>query len=107
MSKVWEWVKKNWKWIIFPIGVIGAVLGWYLWWTVKSKDDDTTTTTDAAADQAVKDTNTAADEKAKAVKELEEKHSEKLAAMSEEQRVEFENVKKKDIAEVAAWIDNL
>lgn len=107
MTKVWEWVKKNWKWIVFPIGVIGAVLGWFLWWRGRPKDDDTTTTTDSAADQAVKDTNQAHDDKDKALKELEEKHGEKLSTMTDEQREEFEEVKKKPIDEVASWIDNL
>lgn len=107
MAKVWEWVKRNWKWIVFPVGVIGAVLGWYLWWRSKPKDDNTTTTTDQAADQAIKDTNDAVDVKDQALKELEQQHGEKLATMTEEQREEFEEVKKKDIDEVASWIDNL
>lgn len=107
MSKVWEWLKKNWKWIVFPIGVLLSVLGWFLWWRGKPKDDNTTTTTDEAADQALKDTVKAQEEKDQALKELEEKHGQKLATMSEEQRKEFEEVKKKPIEEVATWIDRL
>jgi DNA anti-recombination protein RmuC len=87
--------------------VLGAVLGWFLWWRCRPKDDDTSTTTDQAADQAVKDTNAAIDAKDQALKELEQKHGEKLATMTEEQRKEFEEVKKKDVDEVATWIDNL
>jgi hypothetical protein len=107
MTKVWAWLKKHWKWILFPIGVLSALLGWFLWWRGRPKDDDTTTTTDAAADQAVKDTQEAQDAKDKALKELEEKHNDKLTAMSEEQKAEFEEVKKKPVDEVASWIDNL
>jgi len=107
MTEVWAWLKKNWKWIVFPIGVLGALLGWFLWWRGRPTDDDTTTTTDTAADQAVKDTQQAHDVKEAALKELEEKHGEKLATMTEEQRKEFEEVKEKPIDEVASWIDNL
>jgi predicted negative regulator of RcsB-dependent stress response len=107
MKKIWTWLKKNWKWVVFPIGVISAILGWFLWWRSRPKDDVDSTTTDAAADQAVKDTVEAQEEKDKALEQLEEKHGEKLAAMTEEQQAEFKKVKEKPIDEVASWIDNL
>ena len=107
MKKAWEWVKKHWKWIVFPIGILGAVLGWFLWWRGRPQDDDTSTTTDQAADQAVKDTVQAQEDKDQALKKLEEEHGEKLSTMTEEQQAEFEEVKKKDIDEVATWIDSL
>jgi hypothetical protein len=107
MSRVWGWFKKHWKWVVFPVGILLAVLGWFLWWRSRPGDDDTTTTTDSAADGAVKDTNDAVDNRDEAVRELEKKHSAKLEAMTEEQKSEFEDVKKKDIDEVAKWIDNL
>jgi len=107
MVKVWEWLKKNWKWIVFPVGICLALLGWYLWWTKSPPDDVNSSTTNDAADQAIKDTNDAIDNKEKALEELEEKHGEKLAAMTDEQRAEFEEVKKKPIDEVASWIDSL
>lgn len=108
MTKVWEWLKKNWKWIVFPVGVLMSVLGWFLWWRGRpKKDENTGTTTDAAADQALKDTVQAQEDKEKALKELEQKHGEKLSTMSDEQRAEFEKMKQKPIEEVAAWIDRL
>jgi hypothetical protein len=107
MLKIWTWIKKYWKWIVFPIGILGAILGWFLWWRSKPKDDVDSSTTDAAADQALSDTVEAQEERDKKMQELEEKHSEKLATMTDEQRQEFEDVRKKPIDEVAAWIDNL
>ena len=107
MLKIWEWLKKNWKWIVFPIGILLAVLGWFLWWRGQPKDDNTTTTTDAAADQALKDTVKAQEDRDQALKELEQKHNQKLASMTDAQRAEFEEMKKKPIEEVAAWIDRL
>lgn len=107
MIKIWEWLKKNWKWVLFPIGILLSVLGWLLWWRRGKKDDTTSTTTDAAADQAVKDTAQAQEDKEKALKELEQKHGQKLAVMTDEQRKEYDRVKQKPIEEVAAWIDRL
>jgi glucose-6-phosphate dehydrogenase assembly protein OpcA len=79
-----------------------------LWWRGRpTGDDNTSTTTDSAADQAIKDAQEAQDAKDAALKELEEKHGEKLTAMSDEQKAEFEKVKDKPIDEVASWIDNL
>ncbi len=107
MTKVWTWLKKYWKWIVFPIGILGAVLGWFLWWRSGPRDDVDSTTTDASADRVVKDIFQAQDVKDVELKELEKRHGEKLATMTEEQRTEFEEVKKKTIDEVASWIDAL
>ena len=107
MSKVWDWIKKYWKWIVFPVGILGAVLGWFLWWRSRPGDDVDSGTPDDAADKAVDDVIAAGEERDKAIEKLEQEHSDKLAKMSEEQKAEFEEVKKKPIDEVASWIDNL
>ena len=108
MKIVWNWIKKYWKWIVFPIGGVLALFGWYLWWRKKpEKDDVNSVTTDEAADKALKETVEAQANKERALKELEEEHLTKLSVMNDEQRKEFEEVRKKPIEEVAAWIDAL
>ena len=106
MSKIWAWFKRNWKWIVFPVGIVGVVFCWFFWWR-KPKDDSTSTTTDSAADQAIKDTVQSQDDRDKSLKELEQRHAEKLAAMSEEQKAKFDEIKQRPIEEVALWIDSL
>ena len=106
MSKIWGWLKKYWKWLVFPIGIFGAALDWFFWRRVPL-EDDIAIITDTAVDQVVKDTHNAIDVKGKALKELEQQHGRKLAFMTKEQRAEFEEVKKQPIDEVATWIDGL
>ena len=84
MSKVWGWLKKYWKWVVFPVGAATAVLGWF-----------------------VKETQKAQDVKEASIKELEKAHAVKLSSMSEDQREEFERVRKLPVDEVAKWIDDL
>ena len=108
MLAIWAWVKKHWKWIVFPIGVGGAVLGWFLWWRSRPEEDDTDSgTSDAAADEALGKVIVAGEERDAALEELEKDNLVKLAEMSEEQRAEYEKVKERPIDEVASWIDNL
>jgi hypothetical protein len=105
MTKVWEWLKKNWKWVLFPIGIIGAVITWFFF--RKPGDDVGSVTPDDAADNAVNGVIRAQDDKEEAVAHLEQKHADKINKMSAEQRVEYETVKAKPIEEVASWIDKL
>ena len=106
---MWAWIKKWWKWIVFPIGILAAIGGWLLWWLGRDSepDDDTSSTTDAAADQVVEDLEKAERERELRVKAVEAKHKEKLGALSEDQQKEYEEVRKRPVEEVAKWIDDL
>jgi len=106
MTKVWEWLKKWWKWLLFPVGIIGALITW-IFLRQKPVDDQGSVTPDDAADNAVNGVIKAQDDKEEAVANLEAKYANKIAAMSDEQRAEFDKVKTQDITEVASWIDKL
>ena len=107
MTKVWDWIKKHWKWIVFPVGILVAVLGWFFWWRGRGKDDDKFSTPDDAADKAVDDVVKAQEVREAEIKKLEEQHADKLQAMSDEQKAVFKEIKTKTPAEVAEWIDKL
>lgn len=107
MVSVWCWVKSHWKWIVFPVGIFGSVLGWYLWWRKLPGEVGRSVTTDTAADQALEETQKAHDVKVEEIKKLETVHGDRLNAMSQQQRLEYEEIKKKPAAEVAKWIDKL
>lgn len=107
MTKVWEWLKKYWKWVVFPIGIISAVLGWFLWWRSRDPVIPVSGTTDEAADQAVEDAAKVGDIYQKDIEALNKLAEELLKNASEEQIKEWEEVKKKPHKEVAKWIDNL
>lgn len=102
------WFKRNWKWVVFPVGIlllILPVLGWLM--GKDPKDDDPGTTTDAAADTAVKDIFEAQDDKEDALVTLEKENKVKLSAMTTEQNAEYERIKKSPVEDVASWIDKL
>ena len=105
MSKAWAWLKKNWMWVVFPIGilmVVGLVLERFF-----KKDDPISSTTDADADTAVDDIIAAGEDKEAAIIALEKRNLERLANMTKDQQKEYEEIKSKPIEEVASWIDKL
>lgn len=105
MAKIWEWLKKWWKWIVFPVGILGVVLSWFFWWHIP--EDDQFSTPDAAADDAVNAAIKAARQRRIEIEAIELKHALKLVAMSSEQKKEYKVVREKTPEEVAAWIDNI
>ena len=105
MTKVWAWLKKNWMWVLFPIGilmVVGLVLERFF-----KKDDPISTTTDKDADTAVDAVIAAGEDKDAAIAALEKRNLERLARMSKDQQKEYEEIKARPIEEVASWIDKL
>lgn len=106
MIKVWTWIKKFWKWLLIPLAVMAIFLLWLFGWR-KSKDDADSGTPDEVADRAVSGIIEAGDKRDQAMKELEHKYIGKLTVMTDEQRAEYEEIRKKPIEEIAVWIDNL
>jgi flagellar biosynthesis/type III secretory pathway M-ring protein FliF/YscJ len=106
MTKIWAWLKKNWKWLILPLWVLSVVLVW-----IFRGGDKTlfpvTGTTDDDADKVDEAHQKASAEFRARLDELAKKAEERLKTASEEQIKEYETIKDKPLDEVAAWIDNL
>lgn len=105
MLVVWRWLKKYWKWILFPIGVISIILAWLA--RGRELQLPSSGTTDEAADEAMEAYKEAAREYQRKVKEAHKKAEERLKTASEEQIKEYEELKDKTPEEVAKWIDSL
>lgn len=105
MLVVWRWLKKYWKWILFPIGIISVILAWV------SRGGRipplVSGTTDEAADEALEDYKKASQEYKEKLDEIHKKAEERLKDASEEQLKEYEEIKDKPLEEVAKWIDSL
>lgn len=104
MKKIWEWLKKNWKWLILPLWIASLILVWLFRGGAApffsgTKDSDADTAM-KAKDQAI------ADFRAK-LEELAKKAEERLKNASKEQVDEFNGLKDKPLDEVASWIDKL
>jgi hypothetical protein len=104
MTKVWAWLKKNWKWLIAPLWLLSVVLVWLFTGGLKSKPQ-ISGTTDVAANTAVNTVVEAQVEKDTAIKQILKLFEEKLQKASVEQLKEFDTLKDKPVAEVVAWID--
>lgn len=106
MRKVWEWLKRNWKYLVFPLWALSLILMWVLGGGVRPLRP-VSGTTDQAADDAAK----AKDEAVKAFRDrldqLAQLLEQKLQSASKEQLDEFKKLKDKPIEEVAKWIDDI
>ena len=104
MSKIWEWLKKNWKWLILPLWVVSLVLLW-LFTGGRKMVSVSSGTSDQAASTAVSGVISASDERQKAIADILKTFEEKLQKASVEQLKEAKNLEGKPLADVAAWID--
>jgi len=104
MKKVWEWIKRNWKWLIAPLWIASLVLMWLFRGGYKPPVSGTT---DQAADEAAKAKDEAVAQFRSRLDELLKKAQERLQDASKEQVDEFNGLKDKPLEEVAKWIDSL
>lgn len=106
MRKVWDWLKKNWKWLILPLWIASIVLVWIF----RGGDKPlfpVTGTKDSDADKALEAKDKAVSEFRARLDELAKKAEERLKNASQEQIKEYEALKDKPLEEVAKWIDSL
>lgn len=97
-----EWWKKNWYWVVFPVGLVVLFLRFWFPRPIRllpeAKEDDITPVDNISATVR---------EKEKALAEIEGRYQDKIRALSDEQLKEWEDMKSKPIDEVAQWIDKL
>ena len=96
MSKVWDWLKKNWKWLILPLWILSIVLVWFLHGGEKPLFP-VTGTKDEDADKALEAQQKAADEFRARLDELHKRAEERLKNASAEQLKEYEQIKDKPL----------
>lgn len=106
MTKVWEWLKKNWKWLVLPLWALSLLLMWFIGGG-KRPFLPPSGTSDKAAEEALAAKDKAiADFRAK-LDELLKKYEERLKAASAEQAAEFKEKHNAPLDEVSKWIDGL
>jgi len=105
--KFWPWLKKYWKWILFPIGILSVIIAAIFGSKVidevapdQKKLDDA----DKKLDQEIEEATAKRDA---ALQELAEENQARLENISEEQEKELQDLAEKPIEEVVAWFDNL
>lgn len=107
VAKVWGWLKRNWKWILFPVGFLVFVGGILI--AAKSRDTDSLLPPDLGeeGEDLADEILVAVAERDRQLEELLVKHHERLEELDGDQRKELEELKKKPLEEVVLWFDNL
>lgn len=97
MIKVWLWLKKYWKWLIFPIGILVFVLGRLtsrkLPAVIAPELLGAAEVKEKADRQAVVELRKLDDERQTKVKEIEERHSEVISKLTDDQKKKYEAIK--------------
>lgn len=95
-TKAWPWLKKNWKWLLFPIGILVFIAGY----TSKSRIGTVSSELlGAAEDKAVIEGRTAGqiiEEKAardEKIAKLEKEHSATVAKLTRAQRDQMQKIR--------------
>ena len=104
--KIWGWLKMNWKWILFPVGLLMSLGGVLI--AIRTREQVILPEYDSDHDQELIETiGEARVVKDMQLKELKRKHHLRLKKMSDEQRKELEELNDKSSEEIAKWFDNL
>lgn len=104
-EKFWPWWKKNWKWVLFPVGLLGlaaAAIGGSRSSGVVGVDWHKLEKADEKLEKAVVEADKVRDDK---LLELADQHKGRLDMLSKEQERELEDLADKPIEEVVAWFD--
>lgn len=101
------WLRKWWKWILFPVGIAGVVLTAI----AGSREFQDVTPDRDRLDEAInerdKDIKRADEIRDVKLQELAEQHKDRLDDISEDQEKELLELADKPISEVVKWFDKL
>lgn len=106
-TRAWPWLKKNWKWVLFPVGVLLALNTVLFARAILEAYAEPPRDLDEKTRKALKELRNAELVRDQKIAELEVRNVERLRELSAEQRVELEELQDKSLEEVAAWFDHL
>jgi hypothetical protein len=105
-GKVWAWLKKYWKWLLFPIGLTGLVVAFFAGKACDPQDPDPPDVGEAGED-ALDDVEEANRLRDAALEELRAAHHERLKDLTEEQAAELKELQDQPVENVVAWFNRL
>ena len=104
MHKIWAWLKKYWKWFIFPLWIVSMLIVWIL---RGGKPSIIMPPVNLELDQAMLEKDEAVKEFKAALDDLSRKTEERMKSASEQEVKVFKELKGKSLDEIAEWVDNL
>jgi hypothetical protein len=99
--KAWTWIKKNWKWLLFPIGALLGLIGFF-WGRGSKKTDvhvaspvlaDAETIRREAEEKAQEDIRKAEEEHKKEVARIESEYKETIAKLTDDQKTKVDELR--------------
>lgn len=94
LKKAWTWVKANWKWILFPVGLLLLFLALNRKKTVGSTSLlEAGEVKDDAREEANKRIEEAGQEREKKIQQIEEDHADTIAKLTEAQKGRVEELR--------------
>lgn len=103
----WPWLKRNWKWILFPVGLLTLFLGAGAAATAIREYAEPPDDLDEELRETLKKLRKAELEHDQKVHELEQVHKDRLRQLSGDQQKELEALQGKPLEEVVTWFDKL
>lgn len=94
-GKVWAWLKANWKWLLFPIGILLLVIGWFSGKRIDVVSPGSVAASDAARkarDEAERKAKEAEAARAKRIEELKKEHDATIQKLTDEQKGKVEEL---------------
>ena len=104
--KAWQWWKRYWKWVLFPIGILVAVV------TIATLVTERQNAVipgdlDEETQEALRRLRTAEIHRNRQIEQLERQKLEQLKQLNEDQVKELEQLQKADTEEVVEWFNRL
>lgn len=104
IQAVWTWIKRWWKWILFPIGALLALAGAVSRRRLSSVPAPPLA---RAGEEALAKVEAANEVRDLQLAELQVAHRERLTRLTEEQKKELKDLQDKPLEEVVAWFDKI
>lgn len=103
----WPWLKRNWKWVLFPVGILALLFGTGVAAATIKEYAEPPDDLDEKMRETLKRLRKSELEHDKKVYELEQKHKEHLRQLTDAQQKELEELQGKPLEEVVTWFDRL
>jgi hypothetical protein len=103
----WPWLKRNWKWVLFPVGLLLLLFGGAAAVDAISDYAEPPEDLNEKTKETLRKLRTAELEHDRKIVELEQQHKDRLRQLTTEQQSELEALQDKSLTEVAAWFDSL
>lgn len=104
IQAVWSWIKRWWKWVLFPIGALLALAGAI---SRRRLDPVSAPPLARAGEEALAKVQAANEVRDLKLAELQVEHHERLTRLSATQKKELQELQEKPLEEVVAWFDKI